>query len=102
MLFFSFEDSVNSVDKTTMMNGETTDTKKIQGTIIKQNHTSPILHRLLTSPAKSNETSVVINQPDPLDNENNKSPQYRPRFSPFYVPETKNNTKFISKDNSNK
>ncbi len=90
------------MDKTsTTVNGEV-DTKKTQTTIIKHNHTSPILHRLLTSPAKFNEISVPSNQIDPLDNENNKSPQYRPRFSPFYIPETKHNTKLISKDNLNK
>jgi hypothetical protein len=92
---------VNNVDKTTT-NGEY-DTKKNPPPIItKYNHTSPILHRLLTSPTKLNETSVPSNQIDPLDNENNKSPQYRPRFSPFYIPETKNNTKLISDDNLNK
>jgi len=70
--------------------------------ITKHSHTSPILHRLLTSPKKLNEISIVNNQNEPIDNENNKSPQYRPRYSPFYVPEIKNNTTFISKDNFNR
>ena len=97
-----FKDFINNVDKTTTTTNGEHDTKKNSSTVAKLNHTSPILHRLLTSPTKLNETSVPSNQPDPLDNENNKSPQYRPRFSPFYTPETKNNTKLISKDNSTK
>lgn len=57
-------------------------------------HTSPILHRLLTSPPKNTDTSSVrsTNTTDLLDNENNKSPQYRPRFSPFYAADGKSRT----------
>lgn len=55
---------------------------------MKSSHTSsPILHRLLTSPPKITDTSNSSS--DPLDNENNKSPQYRPRFSPYYDADTK-------------
>jgi hypothetical protein len=70
-------------------------------------HTSPILHRLLTSPSKlndnlvpsnQNDNVVSSNQNDYVNNDNNKSPQYRPRYSPFYKPETKN----LTKDNFNK
>jgi hypothetical protein len=68
--------------------------KKIQETT----HTSPILHRLLTSPSKLNDTSVSSNSNDYINNDNNKSPQYRPRYSPCYKPETKPSVK----DNFNK
>jgi hypothetical protein len=98
--FIIFKDFVNKVEKTST-NGQY-DNKNVIQTITKQSHTSPILHRLLTSPAKLNETSILTNQNDYIDNDNNKSPQYRPRYSPFYVPETKNNTKFISKDSCNR
>lgn len=74
----------------------------IKPNITKTSHTSPILHRLLTSPKKINELSIITNQDDPIENENNKSPQYQPRFSPFYIPETKNHTRYISKDNINR
>ena len=47
-----------------------------------KSHSSPILHRLLTSPPTKLPTVETI------ENENNKSPQYRPRFSPFYKPST--------------
>jgi hypothetical protein len=99
-IFFLFKDFVIKTEQPTT-NGQY-DNKNVKQTITKHSHTSPILHRLLTSPSKLNETSVLPNQNDYIDNENNKSPQYRPRYSPFYIPETKNNTKFISKDNVNK
>jgi len=97
---FIFKDFVHKVENTSTY--DQYDNKKVQETITKHSHTSPILHRLLTSPTKLNETSVLTNQNDFIDNDNNKSPQYRPRYSPFYKPETKHNTKFISKDNFNK
>jgi len=97
---FLFQDFFNKVEKSTT-NGQY-DTKDMKPIITKHSHTSPILHRLLTSPKKLNEISIVNNQNEPIDNENNKSPQYRPRYSPFYVPEIKNNTTFISKDNFNR
>ena len=48
----------------------------------KQIHTSPILHRLLASSTKSNEYSLLTDENELIDND--KSPQYRPRYSPFY------------------
>ncbi|CAF3492184.1 unnamed protein product [Rotaria socialis] len=72
--------------------------KKVIEIIAKYSHTSPILHRLLTSPTKINENSQSSNQKDPIDNDNNKSPQYRPRYSPFYIPETNANRKLTPKD----
>ena len=97
---FLFKDLVNHFDKPTI-NGDS-ETKKIQSTIVKHSHTSPILHRLLTSPTKLNEPSVSSNQPDLLDTMNNKSPQYRPRFSPFYIPDSKTNGKLLTKDSLTK
>ncbi|CAF5204627.1 unnamed protein product, partial [Rotaria magnacalcarata] len=73
--------------------------KKVIEITTKHSHTSPILHRLLTSPTKINENSQSSNQKDPVDNDNNnKSPQYQPRYSPFYVPETNTNRKLTPKD----
>ncbi|CAF1340535.1 unnamed protein product [Adineta steineri] len=68
--------------------------------VTKHSHISPILHRLLTSPTKLNESiSLVQNQNDSINNnneDNNKSPQYRPRYSPYYVAESKTNPTYFS------
>lgn len=79
--------------KKSSINGEV-DVKPVPLMLPRPSHTSPILHRLLTSPPKITDTSSVrSNHPtDPLDNENNKSPQYRPRFSPFYTADSKSRT----------
>ncbi|UJR20979.1 hypothetical protein I4U23_024085 [Adineta vaga] len=73
-------------------------------TITKHSHTSPILHRLLTSPTKINESPAVQNTTEPIenDNNNNKSPQYRPRYSPFYTGEEQLKPSFPSIDNLHK
>lgn len=60
--------------------------------LLQTNHSSPILHRLLASP--TNKSSQI----DTSENENVKSPQYRPRFSPYYNHEAKTSTKIISKN----
>ncbi|CAF2410229.1 unnamed protein product [Rotaria sp. Silwood2] len=87
---YELSDFLNKAEKssTDYINSQC-DNKNVKQVITKHSHTSPILHRLLTSPTKPNEISSVSNQNDYVDNVNNKSPQYQPRYSPFYVPDTK-------------
>ncbi|CAF1055971.1 unnamed protein product [Rotaria sordida] len=100
---YELSDFVNKPEKSSIDNTNSQyDNKNIKPIITKHSHTSPILHRLLTSPTKPNENISVSNQNDYIDNVNNKSPQYRPRYSPFYVPDTKTNRILTPRDYLNK
>ncbi|CAF1023231.1 unnamed protein product [Adineta ricciae] len=96
-------ESFNTVVKTEPISTDTLitaiDNKPMPMILTNHTYTSPILHRLLTSPAKTNETSVVQSISEPMNHtENSKSPQYQPRYSPHYADERQVKPVFPSMD----